>query len=212
MTSTPDLESLPTRERILEATLQVLDEDGDTGLRLVRVAELAGLTTGAIYGTFESREALIASAHVERLRRWTFDYVRRTSTSSVEHEDDPGVPPQERVLREILSPAGRSARLAWAASAAKAAFDPELERNLQPTEQEFLNYAVEQIKPMQEAGILRSDIDPRVIAAMRMAVAVGVALTSRVYDDDPEFTDKLIEAWPYVSAAFVNPGSTNPRP
>jgi AcrR family transcriptional regulator len=197
-----------TRERVLSATIAILEESGEAGLRLAAVADRAGLSTGAIYATFSSREALIATANVERIRRWTVDVIG-VNTDRVPLDLGPGTPEgRDAVIRASLSPEGRSRRLAWAESAAHAMYDPVLAAVIQQTEREFLDFTAQQIEQMQHANVIRPELDARAMAALRMAVAVGVAVTSRAYDDDPDFTDRLVEAWPALAGAFLAPGST----
>ena len=57
-----------TKAAILAATLEYLDEVGESGIRVAAVASRAGVTTGAIYGHFNSREGLLAAAQLEYLR------------------------------------------------------------------------------------------------------------------------------------------------
>lgn len=55
-----------TRERILDISLRVFGESGYAGARLGDIAEAAGLTRGAIYHHFESKEHLYQSLVEER--------------------------------------------------------------------------------------------------------------------------------------------------
>jgi TetR/AcrR family transcriptional regulator, acrAB operon repressor len=60
-------EALETRERILDAAIVVFHEHGVARPSLTEVAELAGVTRGAIYGHFENKADLF-SALCERVR------------------------------------------------------------------------------------------------------------------------------------------------
>jgi AcrR family transcriptional regulator len=51
-----------SRDRLVAATLAILDEEGYRRLRVADVARRAGLTTGAIYGIFRTKHALVAAA------------------------------------------------------------------------------------------------------------------------------------------------------
>ena len=200
-----------TRERIVAATISILEEGCEPGLRLSAVADRAGLSTGAIYAAFSSREALIATANVERIRRWTMDAVGTNTDRSPLDAAPPTPQIQESVVRASLSPEGRARRLAWAESAAQAMHDPKLAEVVRATEREFLDYTAGQIEQLQGAHVIRPELDARAIAAIRMAIAVGVAVTARAYDDDPEFTDRLVEAWPILAGAFLAPDAKQTR-
>ncbi len=56
------LEVDSTRERLLTAATEVFLEKGFEGTRVAEVARRAGLTTGAIYGNFESKADLLTAA------------------------------------------------------------------------------------------------------------------------------------------------------
>ncbi len=57
-TSPPD----STRQRLLDAASEVFLEKGYEGTRVAEIARRAGLTTGAIYGNFESKADLLTAA------------------------------------------------------------------------------------------------------------------------------------------------------
>ena len=57
-------ESIDTRTRILEATLQTLEESGGRGVRMGDIAKATGISRQALYLHFKSRtELLIAATH-----------------------------------------------------------------------------------------------------------------------------------------------------
>lgn len=51
-----------TRQRLLQAATEVFLEKGFEGTRVAEVARRAGLTTGAIYGNFDNKAALLTAA------------------------------------------------------------------------------------------------------------------------------------------------------
>ena len=51
-----------TRQRLLDAATEVFLEKGYEGTRVAEIARRAGLTTGAIYGNFESKADLLNAA------------------------------------------------------------------------------------------------------------------------------------------------------
>jgi AcrR family transcriptional regulator len=51
-----------TRQRLLDAATEVFLEKGYDGTRVAEVARRAGLTTGAIYGNFDSKAELLTAA------------------------------------------------------------------------------------------------------------------------------------------------------
>jgi AcrR family transcriptional regulator len=197
-----------TRTAILDATLQALDEHGEVGVRVAKIAEVAGVTTGAVYAHFRSRDGLIAAAQVHYLRQQyvhymdSFDSVHATDIEAAGLGED-----QYMVfIRGLFSPAGQAARLRWAEAIDRALTDEELAEELRPIEFALVDHARVQIEALQEAGYVAPELDARAVAALRVAASVGAALTAPLYADDPEFKDKLLAAWPYIVRAFA------PRP
>jgi AcrR family transcriptional regulator len=64
-----------TRQLILESTAQVFDKQGYAGATLNRLVESTGLTRGAFYFHFESKDALAVAIAEEQALRW--DQLRR---------------------------------------------------------------------------------------------------------------------------------------
>lgn len=60
---------LSTRDKLIEAAISIIEKDGEVGIRVDRVAELAGFTKPVLYHYFTDREAIIAAAQAERFRR-----------------------------------------------------------------------------------------------------------------------------------------------
>lgn len=69
MTTRTLSKSEATRERILDATAEVLNTKGYAGTRLSDIAEVAGVQPTAVYYYFDSRDRVISEAVQEGLRR-----------------------------------------------------------------------------------------------------------------------------------------------
>ena len=69
MTTRTLSKSEATRERILDATAEVLNTRGYAGTRLSDIAEVAGVQPTAVYYYFDSRDRVIGEAVQEGLRR-----------------------------------------------------------------------------------------------------------------------------------------------
>jgi AcrR family transcriptional regulator len=61
-----------TEQRIIDAAVEVLNNDGERAIRVQDIAVAAGVTKPSIYHFFGSREGLIESAQAERYRRDVF--------------------------------------------------------------------------------------------------------------------------------------------
>lgn len=58
----------PIRDQLLEAAVRVFARNGFTGTKVMDIVREAGLSTGAVYGRFASKEALLREAVVSRTR------------------------------------------------------------------------------------------------------------------------------------------------
>jgi AcrR family transcriptional regulator len=103
-----------TRERLVAATLTALDEQGYSRLRVVDVARRAGVTTGAIYGSFRTKHALVAAALWQRHPA----ALAAAASSSLSSAASPAAASSS--LSSAASPAAASSSLSSAASPAAA--------------------------------------------------------------------------------------------
>ena len=97
-----------TKQRIIEAAGRRFKEDGIEGAGVATVMSDAGLTNGAFYGHFSSKEDLIASVIADQLRTQRQSLV-------VEPSDRAGL---ETFIRSYLSPQHRDERADGCPSAA----------------------------------------------------------------------------------------------
>jgi len=86
-----------TRQRILEAAGRRFKQDGIDGAGVATLMSDAGLTNGAFYGHFSSKEDLVANVLADQLR------AQRRSFDS----QPPGRPGLEAFIRSYLSPQHR---------------------------------------------------------------------------------------------------------
>src|SRR5437899_4337684 len=103
-----------TRQRVIEAAGARLKRDGVHGSGIATLMADAGLTNGAFYAHFESKDDLVASVIADQLRRQAETFstlpVGRTGLRrfvkeylTAEHRDSPGVGcPSAALLDEIV--------------------------------------------------------------------------------------------------------------
>lgn len=58
-----------TRDRLLDAAITVIEEGGESAIRIREICESCGVTTPILYKGFGSRDGLIVAAQAERFRR-----------------------------------------------------------------------------------------------------------------------------------------------
>jgi AcrR family transcriptional regulator len=96
------LDSVDSRKRILDATIDEILENGVLGLRLASVAGRVGVTTPLIYKYFEDREDLIAEALGDRIERDYLDDIRLMSELFLPRRD--GESTAERAYAKVPKP------------------------------------------------------------------------------------------------------------
>jgi AcrR family transcriptional regulator len=207
-----DAESVPldavrdpeqTRLDILHATMSAIAKKGDASVRVAKVARAAGVTTGAIYSHFGSREGLLAAAHTEFMHEMVAGIIESLGGILDSVEGNPLASPQyAEVMRGAFTGAQADNALRWAAAASRAQHQPDLAAQLQPIERGMLDGITSIIQRGQTSGWMRQDLDPRAIAVIIFGGVIGMSVMSRVYSDVPEFIDRAVEAWPYVPRAF----------
>jgi AcrR family transcriptional regulator len=201
-----------TQRAVLGAALELLEEGGEPAVRVAEVARRAGVTTGAIYSNFESREGLIAAAHIAHMEREVRDdmVTRIAADDRTAGHPDADADWREQAL-EIFGQPGRVRRRRWAEAALVAHRNEELAEAMIPIAREALEHVVDQIKHAQDMGWIRKDLDPQAMAVFRLGATLGVSILAGVYTPfDPDFTDKLIAAWPAIATAFDLPDEDRP--
>jgi AcrR family transcriptional regulator len=192
-----------TRLDILHATMSAIAKKGDAGVRVAKVARAAGVTTGAIYSRFGSREGLLAAAHTEFMHEMVAQMVASLGGILDSVEGNPLTSPQyAEVMRGAFTGVQGENALRWAAAASRAQHQPDLAAQLKPIERGMLDGITSIIQRGQLDGWMRQDLDPRAIAVIIFGGVIGMSVMSRVYADVPEFLDNAVEAWPYVPRAF----------
>jgi AcrR family transcriptional regulator len=63
------VEQVPTRQRLLDRTIEVIEAEGVPGVRVQPIAAAAGVAVPSVYHFFGSKEGLIEAAQAERYGR-----------------------------------------------------------------------------------------------------------------------------------------------
>lgn len=58
-----------TRQKLIEAAIDIVESEGEGAIRVDQVADRAGFTKPVLYHHFENREDIIVAAHTERYAR-----------------------------------------------------------------------------------------------------------------------------------------------
>ncbi len=187
----PDIET-----RLLEATLAAYDAGGDANVRVSEVARQAGVTTGAIYSHFQSREHLIAEALLSRIETAVLQPDEATRTADAAFAQDPANPGAgESYWRELADPNFRKRRLVLVEALVEERLDPLLATHVESWRKAQLLILSEAAMRAQAAGWIRSDFDAWALAELWAAVGLGLSLCLEALDHDPALVEEILWAW-----------------
>lgn len=194
MTTTPTLpvqaRGWHTRERILDAAVTCLGEEGYSAATTSRIQALAGVSRGSLLHHFPSRDALLIAA-VQRLLEARTDDLGIEAAESIDHAI-------EKVWATFDSPLFRATVQLWAA----AQNDAELAAALAPREHEFgavIRRSMRRLFGSEVAGHPRfAEFIAILLTSMR-----GAALTY-AFEDRDHRTDPHLALWKSLAATWLD--------
>ena len=154
------------RARILEAAINVIENDGEAGLRTKDIAAHAGITEPTIYHYFGNRDGLVTAAQLERYVRGLRD------TNDVVSKFMPTVTSREELaasvmeaLRFLGDPSRTALRRARASALGSAINRPELLSQIAEATVAADRELAVQVAEAQRRGWVRAGLDPMAVAA-----------------------------------------------
>ena len=192
-----------TRERILQAAGRRFKQDGIDGAGVANLMSDAGLTNGAFYAHFASKEDLVANVLADQLR------AQRHSVDA----ESPDLEGLKAFVRDYLSPQHRDQR---ADGCPSAALLDEIARRPTATRQVFTDELLGVIDD------IASHLDPTDIAAARtdaltvFGLMVGTLQLARTLTDH-DLSDQLLARGLETALKLLddrassNPGATPPH-
>jgi AcrR family transcriptional regulator len=193
-----------TRRRILSLAAIAFERDGYEGTSLNQVIRESGLTKGAFYFHFESKEALALAT----FRHQQEAFLRRIVELAGAHPDGLSelvdwLRIRARLLRE--EPTYGAVLTLGAELGAKAEPDSEFTQFQDLTLERFAGA----IRRGQREGVIRRSLDPRATAEAVLAAMIGTDRVSRLLSgraDLEERTEHLIEL---LRHALAEPGAAS---
>ena len=182
-----------TREAILDAAAEVFDRNGYPGAGLAEILETAGVTKGALYFHFASKEELARAVIAEQF------------TIEPEPRDDDATGGALQVLIDLTFTMARRlvdnvrVRAAIRLAIEHASFavplpDPYLE---------WIRVVRELLVQARENGELRPGADPATLAHLIVGAFTGVQLTSEVLTGRTDLPQRLTDLWATILPALV---------
>jgi AcrR family transcriptional regulator len=193
-----------TRAAIVDAALRLIGDQGEGAVRVAEVARLAGVTTGAVYSHFDDREAVIAAAHMEYMRRAIAGMATRRHWANLEHDAD--IMPMKDVIAytdHLLTPEGLAERRRWAEAALAGHRNEETRNELRDVLAPLVESSTALVRKSQEQGWTDPELSPAALTTVQLALSVGMSLWSDLFDEDVVTKDELLAVWRRIALAFT---------
>lgn len=175
-----------SRKELIDVAIDIILESGIDALRIEDVCERVGVSKGSLYWHFGDRNGLIREAMLEHMYRMgeeqlsalndavdSFtsrnDYLAKIYTALVDPFDKSQVETRWQRL-ELIAGSRR---------------DEMLSSIMSEIQQRHHRYLSEIMAKASEQGVLRSDVDPKAVAAMLGAVGLGSNILSMLGDEGP---------------------------
>lgn len=178
-----------TRDRLIAAALEIIDEKGASELKVGEVVSRAGTTTGSLYWFFRDRQHLIDAALADRYVNHMRTVLNRINKIMKEHD----LPIDALLARptDITEETRVRARRRQIRVVADALEDPGLAAEIASIQRQFIGIAVEVVERAQERGQIRDDVDAFALAVFSQSITIGLALA----DLDPDLMPDPHEWW-----------------
>lgn len=189
---------LGTQERLIEAAISIIESEGEVGVRVDRVAELAGFTKPVLYHYFSDREAVIAAAQAERYRRSlrigreeTADMVNTATTAHDFYLVMKGW------VQSFSGPDGEQRRKFRIEVLGSAATRPELLASVNEANRDHVRQLASMLRLAQAHGWLRRDVDVTDLAQWWS----GVILSRHFAEIDKDHFD--MDTWDAITESVL---------
>lgn len=174
----------PLREQLLDAAARVFARQGYSGTKILDVVREAGLSTGAVYGRFKSKNDLLREAVIRRSAN-----VARMGTEGVDRVADL-ITRLARLHHDTLTDA-EAVRLEAFVTARR---EPDVAAALAVSQAQWR----EAVQPLVDAaiadGTVAADVDPEAVLYFVRTLSLGLLLQrgAGIEGPEPEGWDALI--------------------
>jgi TetR/AcrR family acrAB operon transcriptional repressor len=189
---------------LIDAALEVIENEGVNALRLDAIAASAGVTKGSLYWHFKDRDDLIRAALQEQMRRLTESSMSGVSEALASSKNLAEYLVQvQSVVADPYNEAEVAQRWRRLELLVAARQDPELSKVMREIQVHGMAAYTQLMRDAQESGILHPDLDPAAVAVAISALAMGAnVLISTMGDDAPSR-----QSWFELMAFLIRAGA-----
>ena len=159
---------------LIKAAKEVIEAEGESGLRVTEVAKRAGYTVAVIYQCFGDREGLVEAARAEQFDQWLgqdIEYIARALEESTTFEE---CRERLRKLSRVVANADRrDARWMRLDILGSARRRPGLAERLAPFQTEKTQRLAQAIEMGKSRGFVRPTVDAHTMAVFVQAFTLG---------------------------------------
>jgi AcrR family transcriptional regulator len=202
----------PTRERLIDMTVEVIGEVGLEGVDVHEVLQRAGVTTGALYHHFRDTAHLMEEAIARRFPTGVLESLTAMRDAVAEAHTLTDYQTLMRALAEVSqSPDNRIRRMERAHYLALAFGSESLHHTIAQQQSDLTAELTEVLTEVQRRGWLRGDLNPQAVAVFIQAYTLGRIIDDITQDPvDPADWNRLIVTV-MLDALSAPPGSP-PQP
>ena len=178
-----------TRARILDAVARVFVDVGYDRARMAELIAATGMTKGAVYFYFDSKEALALAVLERKHQQWLSTVERRLRSL-------PSGLARLEGLTAAMVDLHRTSPDAWAVTrlTMSLAEVPSARPRAAELNGAWVQFVADLVRAAQATGEVRTDVDPREVAATLVAAFDGLKLSSGIHHDSVERDHRLAAA------------------
>lgn len=163
-----------TRQKLLDVAVHIINEKGEAGLRIDDLLREVEVTAPTLYHHFGNREGLIAAAQAERF----FQSSKVGIAEIIEaFEQSSTLEDLKNTVRLAVSYRGDASRIEHRLqrlnSLGAAYARPDLAAKVVEIHESFVRAVAQSMKPFQERGLIRPDVDLEMIVAWYNGALLG---------------------------------------
>jgi AcrR family transcriptional regulator len=166
-----------TRDAIIGCAVEIIDEAGESALRVMEITERTGVSVSSIYYFFGSRDGLIVAAQIERFARGFLANDERFGSSFLGARTKEEFRQAVIELHEILcDPRAAPTRMVRVNVVGSTLGRPQLREEIAKIQDQLLGLMISSIRPAYERGWIRRDVDLAALAAWTISQLFGRVL------------------------------------
>ena len=169
--------SIPTRDLILQHAVELIDKRGEAAVKVHEIAAEVCSSTSSIYHYFGSREGLIEAAQTERFARGSLAMDVTIAPAFLAAQTKEEFREAVIMLHEVsFDPMVMPRRLMRVNTVGSVLGRPQLAREMGEIQNQLQTLFASTLRPAQERGWIRSDVDVRTLASWTMGQLFGRVL------------------------------------